>query len=48
MADLAALPHAAIVVEDRYAAIFKQNRVRPATVADTPVVAGTAVIALAD
>jgi hypothetical protein len=34
MADLAALPHAAIVVEDRYAAIFKQNRVRPATVAD--------------
>ncbi|MFC0532496.1 ERCC4 domain-containing protein [Phytohabitans kaempferiae] len=34
MADLAALPHAAIVVEDRYAAIFKQTRVRPATVAD--------------
>src|SRR5262249_27072212 len=34
MADLAALPHAAIVVEDRYAAIFKQDRVRPATVAD--------------
>lgn len=34
MADLAALPHAAIVVEDRYAAIFKQDRVRPATLAD--------------
>lgn len=34
MADLAALPHAAIVVEDRYAAIFKQDRVRPATIAD--------------
>jgi hypothetical protein len=34
MADLAALPHAAIVVEDRYAAIFKQDRVRPAVVAD--------------
>jgi hypothetical protein len=34
MADLAALPHAAIVVEERYAAIFKQDRVRPAVVAD--------------
>jgi len=34
MADLAALPHAAIVVEDRYAAIFKQDRMRPAVVAD--------------
>jgi hypothetical protein len=34
MADLAALPHAAIVVEDRYAAVFKQDRVRPAVVAD--------------
>jgi ERCC4 domain len=34
MADLAALPHAAIVVEDRHAAIFKQDRVRPAVVAD--------------
>lgn len=34
MADLAAVPRAAIVVEDRYAAIFKQDRVRPAVVAD--------------
>jgi hypothetical protein len=34
MADLAALPHAAIVVEDRYAAVFKLDRVRPAVVAD--------------
>ncbi len=34
LADLATLPHAAVVVEDRYAAIFKQTRVRPATVAD--------------
>jgi hypothetical protein len=33
-ADLAALPHAAVVVEDRYAAIFKQDRVRPTVVAD--------------
>jgi hypothetical protein len=34
LAELAALPHAAIVVEDRYSAIFKLNRVRPALVAD--------------
>jgi hypothetical protein len=34
MADLATLPHAAVVVEDRYAAIFKLDRVRPAVVAD--------------
>jgi ERCC4 domain/Lsr2 len=34
MADLAALPHGAIVVEDRYAAIFKLDRIRPAVVAD--------------
>jgi hypothetical protein len=34
LADLAALPHAAVVVEDRYAAVFKQDRVRPAVVAD--------------
>lgn len=34
MADLAARPRAAIVVEDRYAAVFKQDRVRPAVIAD--------------
>lgn len=34
VAELAALPRAAIVVEDRYSAIFAQDRVRPATVAD--------------
>jgi hypothetical protein len=34
MADLAALPRAAIVVEDRYAAVFKLERVRPAVIAD--------------
>ncbi len=34
MADLAALPRAAIVVEERYAAVFKLDRVRPAVVAD--------------
>ena len=34
LADLAALPRAAIVVEDRYAAVFKLDRVRPAVVAD--------------
>lgn len=32
--DLATLPRAAVVVEDRYSQIFKQDRVRPATVAD--------------
>ena len=34
LADLAALPHAAVVVEDRYSAIFKLDRVRPATIAE--------------
>src|SRR6266536_1910706 len=34
LADLAALPRAAIVVEDRYSQIFTQQRVRPALVAD--------------
>lgn len=34
LADLAALPRAAVVVEDRYSAIFKLERVRPAIVLD--------------
>ncbi|HET6794096.1 MAG TPA: ERCC4 domain-containing protein [Acidimicrobiales bacterium] len=34
LGDLAALPRAAVVVEDRYSRIFKQDRVRPALVAD--------------
>lgn len=34
LADLAALPSAAVVVEDRYSSIFKLDRVRPAVVAD--------------
>jgi hypothetical protein len=34
LADLAALPHAAVVVEDRYSAVFKLEHVRPATIAD--------------
>ena len=34
MAALAALPLAAVVVEDRYSAIFKLTRVRPRIVAD--------------
>jgi hypothetical protein len=34
LADLAALPRAAVVVEDRYSAVFKLERVRPAIVAD--------------
>jgi hypothetical protein len=34
LAELAALPRAAVVVEDRYSQIFKQDRVRPALVAD--------------
>jgi hypothetical protein len=34
IAHLAALPRAAVVVEDRYSAIFTLDRVRPATVAD--------------
>jgi hypothetical protein len=34
LADLAALPHAALVVEDRYSSVYKLDRVRPAVVAD--------------
>lgn len=34
LAELAALPRAAVVVEDRYSQIFKLERVRPAVVAD--------------
>jgi hypothetical protein len=34
LAELAALPRAAVVVEDRYSQIFKLDRVRPAVVAD--------------
>ncbi len=34
LADLAAVPRAALVVEDRYSAVFKLDRVRPAVVAD--------------
>ena len=34
LGDLAALPRAAVVVEDRYSALFKQRHARPATVAD--------------
>jgi hypothetical protein len=34
LAELAALPRAAIAVEDRYSQVFKQDRVRPAQVAD--------------
>ena len=34
LADLAALPRAAVVVEDRYSQLFKLDRVRPALVAD--------------
>jgi hypothetical protein len=34
LADLASLPRAAVVVEDRYSQVFKLDRVRPATVAD--------------
>ena len=34
MAELAALPRAAVVVEDRYSQVFKLDRVRPALVAD--------------
>jgi ERCC4-type nuclease len=33
LAALAALPHAAVVVEDRYSSVFKLERVRPAVVA---------------
>jgi len=34
IAELAALPRAAVVVEDRYSQLFKLDRVRPAVVAD--------------
>lgn len=34
VADLAALPRAALVVEDRYSQLFKLDRIRPAVVAD--------------
>jgi hypothetical protein len=34
LAELAALPRAAVAVEDRYSQVFKQDRVRPALVAD--------------
>ena len=34
LGELAALPRAAVVVEDRYSRIFAQDRVRPAQVAD--------------
>lgn len=34
IADLAALPRAAVIVEDRYSQVFKLDRVRPAMVAD--------------
>jgi hypothetical protein len=34
LADLAAVPRAALVVEDRYSAVFKLKRVRPAVVAN--------------
>ncbi|CAN5792847.1 hypothetical protein BH20ACT4_BH20ACT4_03900 [soil metagenome] len=34
LADLATLPLAAVVVEDRYSAVFKLERVRPAIIAD--------------
>jgi hypothetical protein len=34
LADLSALPRAAVVVEERYSAVFKLERVRPAVIAD--------------
>lgn len=34
LADLAALPRAAVVVEDRYSQVFRPGRVRPSLVAD--------------
>lgn len=34
LADLARVPHAAVVVEDRYSSVFELERVRPAVVAD--------------
>ena len=35
LGDLAALPRAAVLVEDRHSALFKQRHARPAAVADT-------------
>ena len=35
LGELATLPRAAVVVEDRYSAIFAQERVRPALIADS-------------
>ncbi len=34
LAELAALPRAAVAVEDRYSAVFRLDRVRPSVVAD--------------
>jgi hypothetical protein len=34
LAELASLPRAAVVVEERYGQVFKQDRVRPAVIAD--------------
>lgn len=34
LAELAALPRAAVVVEERYSQVFKLDRIRPAVVAD--------------
>lgn len=34
LGDLASLPRSAVVVEDRYSQVFKQDRIRPAMVAD--------------
>ena len=34
LAELAARPRAAVVVEDRYSGVFKLDRVRPAMIAD--------------
>ena len=34
VADLASLPRAAVVIEDRYSQVFKLDRVRPAAIAD--------------
>jgi hypothetical protein len=34
LGELAALPRAAVAVEDRYSQVFKQDRVRPALLAD--------------
>ncbi len=34
MADLASVPHAALVIEDRWSSVFKLDRVRPSVVAE--------------